>query len=716
MALTQSFPGTSDSSGFESSNPLAPYFQTPLRLFMADAVLQRQVVMALDHLGFKQVTILKVDHNYFQAMRQLFGELMNFDGVLLVNHPAQHHRTLSGESYEDLNFQDFYGGVASLLHSSTNKPSEILAKCVPIFVAPQDTDVRERILKDLFPFGVMAAFMMRAQARKVAADTLLEERSQELHFYFLEYFLHKTDKLAQFKDFKTAEDLRARQAEVELLLNEVQRLKAAQEYDKAIALCRKAIDLLPTEPDAYLEGGRLLVRKKKYVPAMQMFKDAESVAQDLPTPNQEIAQMRVSQVKDMVLRAQQDGQPVDKAKAETYLKEALESFQIAIDKAETICTIDPAEQAERRRDLVAGISESILNLGLSGTLGENNPYFREMVSLAAKTLQKQVQKGAVVSPEYLIQFAMVAFFEGDVNQAERDLLQAAQNPDYFVRACTKLNHIGTQLRQKADNERAIRIYKRLLSLNPPFRGVVLFNLAVAQQSKAFELRESQSPEIAILDKDSLGAAVEALMEDPELPTQANFYHNKIIAPLLSRGIKLFSVAYQQMKLNEDPVDLACHQASRELERLLAEGKEGQVIQQMFRLASKLPAFFLRFDEHASEAVLAFTERLHPIMLKRSEPRMQTLGKIFGILVAKGRARRTQGGATGDPVLDKVLLSLQSGERGRAARELVMAIYATPQILKNTSFLSNKAVAGLCREIGLALSKVEMLRFGPAANA
>ena len=71
-------------------------------------------------------------------------------------------------------------------------------------------------------------------------------------------------------------------------MTEVEKLKANKQYDQAVALCKKAIELLPLEPDAYLEGGRILVKKRKYTAALRMFRDAEDVARDLPTPNQEI--------------------------------------------------------------------------------------------------------------------------------------------------------------------------------------------------------------------------------------------------------------------------------------------------------------------------------------------------------------------------------------------------------------------------------------------
>jgi hypothetical protein len=62
---------------------------------------------------------------------------------------------------------------------------------------------------------------------------------------------------------------------------------------------------LPDEPEAYLEGGRMLVKKRKYTAAMRMFRDAEAVAEDLPTPNQEIGLLRVAQVKDYLDQCRQ---------------------------------------------------------------------------------------------------------------------------------------------------------------------------------------------------------------------------------------------------------------------------------------------------------------------------------------------------------------------------------------------------------------------------
>ena len=315
------------------------------------------------------VTAVAVKRNYFHAMRQLFSEITRFDGTVLVNHPPQKLKDSSGISYEDFSFADFYRGVASFDKSTRRQTSDLLGKCVPVFVSPQDSDIRQRTLEDLFTFGIMGAFMLQVQDLHASQEEQIQERAQELGGYLLEKFSQRDHKVAELKEYKSAEDLRQRRVESEKLMAEVEKLKQAKEFDKAIALCRRAAEVLPTDPGAYLEGGRLLVKKKKYPPAMQMFRDAEKVAEDLPAPNQEIGAMRVAQAKDYIQRKQHNGEPVDQEVVNKFLGEAVENFQTALGKAEQITAVRQEESRARRKDALAAIVENIMTLDLADTVG-----------------------------------------------------------------------------------------------------------------------------------------------------------------------------------------------------------------------------------------------------------------------------------------------------------------------------------------------------------
>ena len=312
---------------------------------------------------------------------------------------------------------------------------------------------------------------------------MMSLRTKELHYHLLEHFIHGEQRLNSYRQGKEAAEMRVRRARAELLLTEAEKMKAAKQYDQAVALCKKAIELLPDEPDAYLEGGRVLVKKRKYTAALRMFRDAEDVAQDLPTPNQEIGLCRVAQVKDYVEQSSQNGSPVDKDRVERYMREAVDAFRTSMDKADKIKALNPDDQEAKRQEALAHIATSMLSLGLNEVLPESHPQLLELVGLAQECLTSRITGKTELTALQLIPLALKAFYEGDHDRAEKDLFEAARDPEAFNKACIKLNYIGTQLRRMGDHNRALSIYDKLLRLNPPFKGVILFNQAIACQSK-----------------------------------------------------------------------------------------------------------------------------------------------------------------------------------------------------------------------------------------
>ncbi|WP_156360609.1 tetratricopeptide repeat protein [Dethiosulfatarculus sandiegensis] len=693
------------------NTPLGPYLEVPVKLFIADSALLKQTKAVLEQLKFQDVRSIAVQANYFMAMRQLFSELTNFEGVVLVNHPPQKVKDTAGMSYEDMNFEDFYKGVASFNKSSRRNTADLLNKCVPIFISAQDSDIRMRIVEELFSYGIMAAFMLRVQDYRMPAAEQLEERIRELQDYLLEFFLHRNQKLTEFKEYKSAEDLKERRAKSENLMAEVERLKQAKEFDKAIALCRQAIEVLPTDPGAYLESGKLLVKKKKYPPALQMFRDAEKVADDLPAPNQEIANLRVEQVKDYVHKRKEAGLPIDQGVLDNYLKEANESFKAAIKKAERIQAVRSQGQEERRKDAVAGIAENILTLGVQELLGPGNPLVRQLGQLAQETLSNTIQGEGELAPKHLVQFGLLAFFDGDLPKALNYLKKASQDPESFEDACKKLNYIGTQLRQRDKHDEAVKVYHFLLSLKPSFKGVVLFNLAVALESKALELKTADDPRAEAISKMAVGTATESLYVDPLLPSDQNFYANTVMYHSLLMLVKLFRAAAGSANNEaETPTDKACRQASERLENLLLQKKDKEALSFMFTLAQKLTPYFTGFDKHATPLVLDFAKRLNAVLKNNPKPKMRTFGKILGVLVAKGAKKKDESSIATSPLLNKVMGALNKGDQSRAAHELAIVLVARPQLLKTKDFQNDRTLTNLCKEIYNKLNSVDFDKF------
>lgn len=696
-------------------NSLDAYLDTPVKLFIADRVLLKQTLQALPRLGFRQVGAVKVKNNYFQAMRQLFGEVVRYDGLVLVNHPPRLLKDSRGVAYQDMSFTDFYRGVASFNKSSRRSSHELLQRCIPVMVTATDSDIRQRVLEDLFPFGIMAAFMLEVLPLGISWEDQVEYRLGEYQQYFEDFFLHRDHKLAELKEYKSAEELRKRREKAEKIMAEVQRLKEAKEYDKAVALCREAIEVLPTDPEAYLEGGRLLVKRRKYPPAMQMFRDAEKVAQDLPAPNQEIANLRVQQVKDYVTQRRQAGLAVDQEVVSRYLGEALDNFQEAIAKAEKMPALRSEVQDQRRKDAAAAIAENILTLELAETVGQEHPLVRKLGHLAQETLTGKVKGEGELDPRYVVQFGLLAFFDGELNKALRFLLEAAKVKETFEDACKKLNYIGTQLRRRGQYDLAVKVYRRLLGLRPSFRATVLFNLAVALASKLAAEADPRSPEGRVLQREAMAIAAEAIYVDPSLSNDENFYANTVMAPLLRQTRELLSAVVGRAG-GEDPLDRKCRLASRKLEGLLDQGKDMEALRFMFSLTRSLKEFFLHFDRHATPRVLDFARRLLPLLAKHPKPQMRTFGKVLGILVQRGESAVARPVPKLNPALQPVMDALHRMDQAGAARELVRALVGQPTLLRDASLTADATLVNLCREIVGKMESIDLERFGAQAQA
>ncbi len=695
--------------GKGAADPLAPYLDTPLKLFVADPVMRKQLAAALAGLGFSQLIPVKVPPDYFSAMRRLFGELKGFEGLVLVNHPPRRRKDASGVAYQDYAFNDFYGGVASLGKGGRRPLWELMSKCLPVFIAAQDRDIRQRTIEDLFPFGITAAFMLDVLPLGLSDSEQVDERRGQLADYLVEFFLHREQKLRELAEYSSAEELRQARVQAEELMAEAARLKQAGNYEKAIALCRRVTEILPRNVEAYLEGGRLLVKRKKYPPAMQMFRDAERVAEEQPAPNREIANCRVAQVKDYVVSQRAAGMVVDPGKVDAWLAEAVNNFGVALAKAEVMPALRSADRADRRRDAAAEIAENMLTLELEELLGEDHPRLVELGSLAQKTLVHQVKGNEELSSKYLVQFGLLAFQQGDLAGAERYLLQAAGLEETYDQACRKLNFIGTQLRQRGRVEEAIEIYHKLLNLEPGFRGVVLYNMATAQMIMSSDLKETNPPESQKWRQKALATAVTALYVDPKLTREDNFYANTAMAPLLRQACGLFAGAVAAAADPAGSTAGACRQAREKLEDLLARGQEKQALSLLFSLAGKLKPFFLEFDKHASEPIREFAQRLLPLLSGHAKPKMRVFGRILKVLVDRSRqAGRADAGS--DPRLQAVYRRLERAEQALAAGEMAHALASGGPDLGRVIFSGDKTLQNLCREMSAKLAGVDLSRF------
>lgn len=690
---------------------LAPYRQTSIRLFMADRVLLKQVAAALTRLGFVMVTVAKVEANYFQAMKQLFADLRQADGLVLVNHPRKKVEDSTGRQYEDYCFHDFYAGLASLLTNANKEVAETVGRCVPVFSMAQDADMRGRIIAELFEFGIQSAFMLSVQDLRAPAAQQVENLAQELQGYLQDFFMQKEQRTRELKEYKSAEELKQRREEADRLLAQVEQLKQAKDYDKAIALCRQAMEVLPTSPTAYLEGGRLLIKKKRYPPALQMFRDAEQVAVSLPAPNEEIGKLRLIQVKEHLADCQARGVAPDQALVSQYVGEAMANLNKAMEKARTIQLVRPQDQDARRAEVLTAMADDILSLELDQVVEENSPILKELGKLVKNVLGAKGKGSRELAGRHLISLGMGALYENDFAAAQGYFQQAAALPEFREQASVKLNYLGTQLRQRGHLDQAMTVYRELIERRPPFLGVVLYNLAVALQTKARQVLAANLDKAETLEREAAGTAVQAIYVDPSLPLEDNFYRNPVMEPVLRRLVEAFqAVAAQAAPAGQDPAQKACLKAVEHLERLLARGEKREALHFLFELTHKLKPFFLNFDQYASRSVHQFAQSLLGVLAGHADPKMQTFGKVLNLLVTRGQKALAEEGFTGHPRLDLALQALMRAEQAQAAQALGLAFYQEPDLVGHPGLLANKTLQNLCREISRKMSGVRLARF------
>jgi tetratricopeptide (TPR) repeat protein len=702
-ANTQTDPGSADT-------PLSPYEDTPVHLFIANHRLRVQLDAVAPSLPFSQVEKTTVSPGFFPAMRQLFGLLLKWRGLVLVNHPPQRKKDAGGRQYEDYDFHNFYKSLGDMIAKTRKDPQELVGRCIPILEAPQDHDVRRGMIEDLFSFGITGMFFLELQDLRQPKDEQLRQRLEELEDYFLDYFLSREQKLTDLKQYRTAEELKAAREEADTLMAEVAKLKEAKEYEKAVALCRKATTVLPSDPDPYLEGGRLLVKKKRYPPAMTMFRDAEKVSQALPTPDQEIGKLRTAQAVDYVNSAKERGEGVDPAILNQFLTGAMESFQSSLKKAAKIKRVRESDRETGRKEAVAEIAGEMLSMDLGEVLGEDNPIWRQIGKIAQEAIKEQIPADAPIPKDLLIQFGLSALYDGEFDKAQKYFLQAAKDPELHETACLKINNMGTHLRRSGRLEHAIATYERLLKLNPPFRGVVLFNLAIAQRSKSDDLLVSDQERAAAFASLAAGTLNQAFYVDPNLPSHENFYENAVIFSTILKLVELFAKASalsQPAKAAGSPV---CLQARERLDGMLEQGRQRDALGLLFKLAQVNREFFINFDQYASRSIMAFAQRLEPQLRKHASPKMRTFGKILAVLLQRGeKAQQSQEEKTSHPSLEPVMVALMQADQAAAAGSLGRALWEHPSLTQQGALAQDSTLVNLCREIKQKFSNLDLAR-------
>ncbi len=597
-------------------NPLEPFLDKPIHILISSNVLRDQVKLSLQALGFSKVTIHQPTTGYSQSVQQLGALLLKTrDAVFLVGPP------LDSTGGHDL--PEFFGAVRIILDKANRDVMQTLSNCVPVLEDIQFVHKRERIIQSLVEFGVTGAFILTKQdslqglapsRKKMLYQEQLKERFSEIKEYLTDFLPHMDDSLELVKEKWEERKLSERKAEADELMRKAEDYKRSGNYDESIALLKKAIDVFPVDPRAYMESGRVYIRMKKYPNAIKRFRQAEDVAVKMPEPNKEIGNVRVLQAKEL-LRA---GEPPDSPKIMSVLDDAVENFGKAMLKAEEVKRTGSEADREKNVNAVLKIAGDILKLELDEVLGSNHPAVDKFKGMARDSMLLLNAKSAeALDGGQLIFLGQTALDQGNFQSAEKHFMRAAKVEGYFKAACNEIIYMGHLVRRRKGPAAAIGIYSRLLEHNPPNISAVFFNMAVA-------LAESGNY------PGSVSALMRGIYVDPDLPKNPMFYHNPKIYDAIEHMSWLHFTVNTSMKTVEEDsgvmargelleallLNLAANQAKQALPLLVKAIKTKGFFQWDFALCDPtLRRFVASMLAHAKRTRNPGLMKLAPYLVK-----------------------------------------------------------------------------------------------------
>ncbi len=371
---------------------LAPFREHALHLFVRDKVLREQLSVILALLGFINLKVHNTEGGYLDNVRRLAALLVQHEGVFLLSPPLVVYGQ-GGMARVKKEFTDFFDDLSLVLSKSRKESVKNISKCVPVFADIQLTQKREMIIAGMVRYGVTGCFILKPQEPlrglnpnfyRVRMKEQIMERVEEIRAYLAEYLPHQEGALEELMQKREELELSERKSEADAWMGKGNKAKSQGNFDQAIECFKKAIDLFPQDPEAYLESGRVYVHVKQYPKALLRFSQAEELAENIPEPNKEIAMVKVLQARDRIAKGESPTSPG----IMELLAEALEHFQTALTKAENVQARRDENGALGGSETVSRIASEIVKLDLKTVLGKNHPMVKRMGDLARESFKK----------------------------------------------------------------------------------------------------------------------------------------------------------------------------------------------------------------------------------------------------------------------------------------------------------------------------------------
>lgn len=686
-----------------SEKELVSFKDEPIHIFVRDKVLREQLGVILAILGFLNIKIHPTEGGYLDNVRRLSSLLIRHEGVFFINPPLTVYGQ-SGQNKVKKELRDFFEDLDLLLQRTKRRAADYISKCVPVFQDIQLAQKREKNLSMLAGYGVTGCFILKPQESlrglnpnfyRLRMKEQVMERLEEIREYLIEYLPQRKGAFQDLMQRREEQELSKSKEEADKWMRTGVKAKGNGDYERAIECFKRAIDIYPQDPEAYLESGRVYVQVKKYPKALLRFAQAEELAESIPEPNKEIGNVRVEQVKERVAM----GESPDSPGIVALLEDALENFEVALKKAENIQQQIEEDGERSGSEGVSKIAGEIMKLDLKNILGKRHPMVKRMGDLARNSFRKLASKDpGALQPRQIIFLGLAAMDNKDFAEAEEYFFKAAEFPNAFVEACNELTHLGIVVRKHVGALKAIEIYRKVLELAPPNAAAVCYNLAVS-----FSIEKN-----AI---ESAGAIIQALYIDPSLPGNEMFYNNPHLNKVLATVTRLFDIIAVKLSSNRVPLlVIKSVQLQEKMERLIVK-KDKRAFRLMQHVADVMPDFFLNESVASSKLILNYLRLKREQCKEGKRQETRDFGDFLETLVQDMRkvpyAKRMV--AFNKFKLQCLRILDMHGDMAAAAAFLGKAAVCHPEYVEKPDFYANQRWIELAREICASLAGLDRTR-------
>lgn len=682
---------------------------TKISLFLFSPVLRQHFTIILKHLGFEDVTDHDVPRNYFEALKRLISIIPGESEVILLNLPPK--PTPAGKKgdvdpiFEQINAA--YLDIKTSLSKRSSDPLKLLSKTIPVLEVGDY--LRDKLVEVLFRYRVPAAFFMSAVnptghlkgARKSqAARENLETHIGELTTYLNQYFRDKDEIVAMADEKLSEKELSERKKKYDDLMIQAEACKERRDYETAINLLRQAIEVFPRDIEAYLESGRLYVRRREYGRALSRFSQAEDLFQDAPSPNKEIASVRLTQVKEKI----EAGADPNSPEILELMNEAVANFAEAHEKA---LEMDRKHAGDPDFEQPLVVGQEILKWNMSDILGAKHPAVKALMDVAEKSTEG-LDKLPVdqLTTSQCLTLGLQALESGDVAKAARYYFRAIRDQNRFTEVCTEINYVGIRLRNMGKIEDALKIYNRLLKHKPHNQGSVYWNMAIAFAHKDDPMQ-------------AVGYATRCLYTDPYMSKEKEFYDSLTpkLAQIMMRLIKaLRLILSQQKKIKQNDQLKKLYGAREKLIQLIHEGKKPDALKMYLTIFKQASKFTVRPEFYGDGVIPEFLVDVKSI-LEKNPKQQATVRTINGYLKYVSEHKLPPQLSHFFKLTHAAQQAVaQDADQHKAAYYLGQAIIVAPaSYFARPDFFSRDTLPALVREIAGKFQYVDVKKFPQSAK-